>query len=239
MARDDIGDRMKGQYENRTRVMLPRRTYTVVRVDGKAFHTFTRGMERPFDTSLMCLMDSVAKAMCEQMQGSKVAYVQSDEVSVLLTDFDQITTDAWFDGNLQKIASLSASIATAEFNRVGYPGKGVALFDARVFTIPDCIEVENYFIWRQQDATRNSIQMAAQAKFSPRQLHEKNMSECQEMLFQEGINWNDYPVRCKRGAIVARHESGWAIDDCPPVFTQYREYLQRLIPEMPKREEDA
>lgn len=232
-----IGDRMKGQYEDRARAMLPRRTYTIVRVDGKAFHSFTRGMERPFDLGLMQTMDETAKAMCDEMQGAKMAYVQSDEISVLLTDFDTITTDAWFDGNLQKIASVSASLATAQFNVVGaakgFGGK--ALFDARVFTIPDCIEVENYFIWRQQDATRNSIQMAAQANFSHKQLQNKSCAECQEMLWAEkGINWNDYPARFKRGTVVKYGES-WVVDNEPPVFTQDRAYLQSLIPEMPRR----
>ena len=231
-----IGDRMKGQYENRTRFMLPRRTYSIVRVDGKAFHTFTRKMERPFDRDLMTIMDATAQFMCSEMQGAKLAYVQSDEISVLLTDFETITTDAWFDGNVQKIASLSASLATSEFNRMAEWGKP-AYFDARVFTIPDCIEVENYFIWRQQDATRNSIQMASQANFSPKRLHGKSCDECQEMLWAEkGINWNYYPARCKRGAVVARKEEAWMIDAEPPVFTQDRQYLQALIPELPHRE---
>ena len=233
-----IGDRMKGQYEDRARFMLPRRTYTIVRVDGKAFHSFTRGMEKPFDLGLMEVMDKTAQFMCGEMQGAKMAYVQSDEISVLLTDFDTITTDAWFDGNVQKIASISASLATAQFNAVcKWAHHGPALFDARVFTIPDCIEAENYFIWRQQDASRNSIQMAAQANFSHKQLQGKSCSECQEMLFSEkGINWNDYPARCKRGSVIKYDDSfKWTIDDEPPVFTQDRAYLQSLIPEMPQR----
>lgn len=234
MDKTGIGDRMKGQYENRTRYTLPRRTYSIVRVDGKAFHAFTRSMERPFDVALMGVMDRVAQAMCEEMQGAKMAYVQSDEISVLLTDFDTITTDAWFDGNVQKIASIAASLATANFDM---NTEKPALFDGRVFTIPDCIEAENYFIWRQQDATRNSIQMAGQAHFSHKQLQGKSCKQIQDMLWAERmVNWNDYPARCKRGSVIKKTGNGWAIDSEPPIFTQNRSYLQSMIPEMPRRE---
>jgi tRNA(His) guanylyltransferase len=171
MANDSIGDRMKERYENRNRFLLPRRTYTLIRVDGKAFHTWTKNMDKPFDKDLMGLMNEVAVAMCEEIQGARLAYVQSDEISILLTDFESPNTEAWFNGNLQKMVSISASIATAKFNDSAidaYINGGIqkffkmdlALFDSRVFTIADPIEVENYFIWRQQDATRNSIQMA-------------------------------------------------------------------------------
>jgi tRNA(His) 5'-end guanylyltransferase len=250
---DGLGDRMKANYENRTRYYLPRRTYTLVRVDGKAFHTFTRRCERPFDARLMAAMDRTALAMCDQMGGSRLAYVQSDEISVLLTDFETIQSDAWFDGNIQKIASISASIATAAFNQE-WQGETSALFDARVFTVPDPIEVENYFIWRQQDATRNSIQMAAQAQFSHRELEGESCDRLQERLWQEkGINWNDYPAGCKRGRVIRKvtTESTVAYTDrrtgqehtieverpiwtvCePPVFTQERDYLRGLIPKV-------
>ena len=114
---DDLGNRMKGQYEDRTRYSLPRRTYTIIRLDGKAFHTFTRNMKRPYDENLMKIMDETAKFLCEEIQGAQFAYTQSDEISLLLTDFEKITTDAWFDGNIQKMVSVAASLATQEFNR--------------------------------------------------------------------------------------------------------------------------
>lgn len=231
MANDSIGNRMKEQYENRTRYSLPRRTYTIVRVDGKAFHSYTRGFRRPFDFNFMFYMDMTAQELCRSMQGSQVAYVQSDEISVLLTDFDKPTTDAWFDGNLQKIVSVAASVATGEFGKWARADghTQTAHFDARAFTIPDPIELENYFIWRQQDATRNSIQMAADALYSHRELHGKNTSEMQEMLFAKGINWNDYPAGFKRGRVVAYRETTWCVEE-PPVFTQERGYLRALIP---------
>jgi len=118
--RDDLGKRMKTQYELRTRTWLPRRTYTIIRLDGKAFHTFTRGMERPYDERFMNAMDYTAMHLCLEIQGAQMAYVQSDEISILLTDFDKITTDAWFDGQVQKMVSVSASMATAKFNNILY-----------------------------------------------------------------------------------------------------------------------
>lgn len=230
MSHDQIGARMKENYEVRSQTHLPRRTHTIIRLDGKAFHSFTKGFTRPYDLDLMNLMDRTAAALCQNVQGCCMAYVQSDEISLVLTDFDTIQTDAWFDGNVQKITSVSASIATAYFNlylrefmdsapfdisaqgpeqnRKCY-SKGVikiALFDSRVFVIPDLTEVCNYMIWRQQDATRNSIQMGAQALYSQKQLDKKNTSELQEMMFQKGINWNDYPVGFKRGRMILKEK---------------------------------
>lgn len=289
---DDLGDRMKAHYENRVRYVLPRRTYTIVRVDGKAFHSYTRHFERPFSTLLAEAMDSTAMAMCKAMQGAQLAYVQSDEISVLLTDFEKPDTEAWFDGNVQKIVSVAASIATATFNQArtdhymrnasecarqdvmrGCSGgkdyaeryvemlhvlsepPGIAMFDGRAFTIPDPTEVENYFIWRQQDATRNSISMAAQAHFSHQQLHGKSTGDMQELLWSErGVNWNDYPDGFKRGRVVIQgtttadivytdkrtgqerlaagvERSIWEIV-APPVFTRERAWLSDRIPRL-------
>jgi tRNA(His) 5'-end guanylyltransferase len=197
-----IGDRMKEHYENRARTLLPRRTYTVMRLDGKAFHTYTRGLERPYDQQLMDDMAMVAEFLCREVGGARLAYAQSDEISLILTDFERTSTQAWFDGNVQKMVSVSASLATAKFNEMR-PGK-LAFFDSRVFTIPDPVEVENYLIWRQQDATRNSVSMAAQARFSHRQLNGKSSSAMQEMLWSEhGVNWNDYDPRFKRGTLIS------------------------------------
>lgn len=253
MSNDSIGDRMKERYENRMRYMLPRRTYTMIRVDGKAFHTFTKGFDRPFDKDLMRVMDEVAVAMCEEIQGVRLAYVQSDEISLVLTDFESPNTEAWFNGNLQKMVSISAAIATAKFNDAALDAyingklqkffkQDLALFDSRVFTITDPIEVENYFIWRQQDATRNSIQMAARALYSHKECENKNTSELQEMCFQKGVNWNDYSAREKRGGLVRKLPTGVVIDTYPeiiktawkaegaPIFTQERQILRDLIP---------
>ena len=238
---DAIGDRMKSQYEDRTRYFLPRRTYTILRIDGKAFHTYTRGMDKPWDAMVEESMDAGAVALCSEGCGCRFAYGQSDEYSFLLTDFELNTSQAWFDGNVQKICSVAASVFTAAFNETAEKDK-TALFDCRVFTIPDAVEVENYFIWRQQDAVRNSIQSLAQANFSPKQLHGVNTGQLQDMLFlQKGINWNDLPTYRKRGRCVVkrqyRHEetmrSRWLVDREIPTFTADRDYLE--IPCMPTR----
>lgn len=232
---DSLGDRMKRQYEDRTRAMLPRRTYTILRADGKAFHTYTRRCEKPYDKKLVEAMDVAALALCREAQGSCFAYVQSDEISVLLTDFATITTEAWFDGNLQKIVSVAAAVVTQAFSEQrreqGEHG-GTPLFDCRAFTIPDPVEVENYFIWRQQDAARNSIQGFAQAHFSHKELHGQNVNEMQEMLFQQrGLNWNDLPAEHKRGRVIRyTAETNWEIDYESPQFTKDRDYLRAMIP---------
>lgn len=262
---DSLGDRMKQQYEDRARFMLPRRTWTIIRVDGKAFHTFTRNCDKPYDLKLMEAMDNTAKAMCEEIQGAKFAYVQSDEISVLLTDFAGPQTNAWFDGNVQKMASISAAIATREFNKQRldqYPfmaaeNRGYAMFDARVFSIPDPVEVENYFIWRQQDASRNSVQMAARAQFSHNECENMDCNKLQDMLMTKGINWNNYISGCKRGRGIVKETymachapapvgyknepverthwvamNGLTQNSETPIFTQERGWLRKQIPRM-------
>jgi tRNA(His) guanylyltransferase len=241
---DGIGIRMKGQYEDRTRYFLPRRSYTVLRVDGKAFHSYTRRRSKPFDMSLEESMDLAAITLCSEAQGVRFAYGQSDEYSFLLADFDTIHTQAWFDGNLQKICSVSASVFTASFNEMDRSHSslaqgGAAFFDCRVFNIPDPVEVENYFVWRQQDATRNSILSLGQAHHSPKQMHGKNTTEIQDMLHGKGVNWNDLPTRHKRGRCIVKvtedrgqgDRSRWAADLEIPIFTQERDYLVSKIPQ--------
>lgn len=251
-----LGARMKDQYEFRFQTQLPRRTYTIIRIDGKCFHAYTRGMERPYCAPLAQRMDLAAMALTREMMGCAFAFGQSDEYSFLLTDFAGPKTEAWFDGNVQKITSIAASIFTAAFNTDGFHYAGrIAHFDARVFCIPDPGEVENYFIWRQQDATRNSIQMAAHCQFSHKELLGKDTGEMQEMLFQhKGINWNNYPTWAKRGRVIRKvpetKEVGfthkltgerqtttveswtWKQDWEIPIFTQDREYLRGLIPQI-------
>lgn len=198
-----------------------------------------------------------ALAMCEQMQNAAIAYTQSDEISILLRDWDRLETQQWFGGNLQKIVSMSGAMATAYFNYflsrhfyeesnnvVPQSISAVPLFDARAFNLPK-EEVTNYFIWRQKDATRNSINMLARFYFPHKVLHGKNTSEVQEMLFQShGVNWNNISTWQKRGACIIYTHAGsiradtqgrlqassWIKDECIPVFTQDRDYIeQRLV----------
>lgn len=230
---------MKEFYEGRFTTSLPRRAYTIIRVDGKAFHTFTRGMAEPYDDLLMTTMNMTAEHMCKNIMGAKFAYVQSDEISILLTDFDTLSTEAWFDGNLQKMVSVSASMATSEFNDVRLSlmpeVKKWAQFDSRVFQIPCQTEVANYFIWRQQDATRNSIFAAAQTMFSHKELHGVDTNQMQAKMLEKDVNWNDYPEGFRRGRIIRKFKGDdertyWKDMAKIPVFTQETSFLLSLIP---------
>lgn len=256
--KDELGERIKTYYEDRFRYKLPRRAYTIMRIDGKAFHTYTRRLERPFDDGLINDINVTTAYLCKNIMGAKMGYVQSDEISILITDFDTQDTQSWFDYNVQKMTSIAASLATSEFNRLrlirkcmggdieGYVDAidlstfNMANFDARVFQIPSRVEVENYFIWRQQDAVRNSISSVAQSLYSPKELHGKKTNDMQEMIFQKGINWNDYNFRKKRGAVIGKVErevgegenktirSKWEVIETP-IFTQDREFFTKFF----------
>lgn len=266
MDKTTLGDRMKNNYENISRYYLTRRTPVIIRIDGKAFHTFTRGFQKPFDAVLVKTMQDTMKYLCENIQGCVLGYTQSDEISLVLVDYTELTTAAWFENNLQKMCSVSASMATMVFNKFFYDNMPVdeensgtyykalekgAMFDSRVFTIPK-EEVCNYFLWRQQDSTRNSIQSVGRANFSQRELHGKSCNDIQDMLMtQKGINWNDYVTTLKRGSCCIKVDDGqtkydevydevgnicgyiqrskWIIDNEIPIFSQDRNYINQLI----------
>lgn len=199
---DKLGDRMKlyEQMEAGRKLMpgLP----ICVRVDGRAFHTFTRGMKRPFDIDMSQAMIETMKYLVEQTDAC-IGYVQSDEISLVLSD----TKAPMFDGKIAKLNSVIASIATAKFNEVihkTYPNKPLAFFDCRCWNVPSRTEAVNNILWREFDATKNSISMAARSVYSDAQLLGKNGSEKQDMLMEKGINWNDYPVFFKRGTYARR-----------------------------------
>lgn len=203
--RDPLGDRIKRNYEDRTRFYLPRRTNIIIRLDGKAFHTFTRGMG-VFDGGFAKSMEWAAAQLFKHIQGSKLVYTQSDEISIWVTDYDRLATDAPFDGNLQKLCSVSSSIVTAEFNdrfrqiRSSRKNLGLGYFDSRVFVVPEIEEVANYFLWRVRDCERNSIQSYAQSVFSHGKLHNKSLTDIHEMLYAEGKNWaTDVDDRFRNG----------------------------------------
>lgn len=232
---------MKDQYEHRTRFFVPRRTYTIIRLDGKAFHTYTRGLQKPFDDGLSEDIDKAIIEMLPEIQGVQFAYTQSDEISLLLTDFATPNTDAWFDGNIQKMASVSASIITAEFNKLRWQRfinkhsinllgveNSTAYFDSRSFTIPDRTEVMNYFIWRNQDCARNSVSMVAQSLFSHKELQGKSTAEMQEMMFQKhGINWAEYDQAKKNGRLIVKEE--YELDDTAKLLIKHKETAREVF----------
>lgn len=269
--KDSLGDRMKENYENRSKTYLVRRTPVIIRLDGKSFHTFTKGFKRPYDEIFHTAMNNTLKYLCENIQGCKLGYTQSDEITLLLMDDDTLTTDAFFDYNVQKVCSITASMATLKFNQYLRENtedyfvehswdedylailslaitKG-AMFDSRCFNIPK-EEVENCFIWRQQDATRNAIQMLGQTNFSHKELQNKSCNDIQDMLMlQKGINFNDMPTEFKRGVCCVKEiyypapapgyedcdidastaRTRWVIDKDIPIFTQDRLYIYKSI----------
>ena len=199
---DNLGDRLKN-YEGieANRILIPRLPICV-RVDGRAFHTFTRGMNRPYDDNMCKAMIETMKYLVEKTHAC-IGYVQSDEISLILTD----TKDPLFNGRIQKLTSVISSMATAKFNEEihkTFPDKPLAEFDCRVWNVPNRAEAVNTILWREFDATKNSISMAARAYYSDKQLMNKNGSEKQEMLWQKGVNWNDYPAYFKRGTYGQR-----------------------------------
>ena len=287
MDRIDLAKRMKG-YEKRNRYYLQRRMPVILRLDMRAGHSFTKGFKRPFDEVFIKSMQETAKYLCENIQNCKLSYQQSDEITLLLVDYDKLNTDCFFDYRVDKLCSIAASMATMAFNKFfekyvdeyrfskwdgvsnyedgtwGYiqtllnaVDKG-AMFDARCFNIPK-EEVTNNFYWRQDDASRNSIQMVGQANFSHKELHKKSRNDIQDMLMtQKGINWNDFPIYQKRGSCCIKEEyavndngeevevdcvtdvdepvesvtfrSRWIIDTDIPIFKgKGREYIDRLV----------
>lgn len=228
---DDLGVRMKTFYEQIPKTKLMRRCPVAIRIDGKAFHTFTRGFQKPFDEVLIKSMQGTMKYLCENIQGCVLGYTQSDEITLILVDYKKLTSSAWFDYEVQKICSIAASMATMAFNKFFRDNVGDylyenyddqyladyikilqnavdkgAMFDTRCFNIPK-EEVTNLVYWRQLDASRNSIQMVGQANFSHKELQNKSCNDIQDMLMtQKGINWNDLPTYQKRGSCCVRNK---------------------------------
>lgn len=274
MKYDAIGTRMK-KYEYVSRTHLVNRCPVIVRLDGKAFHTFTRGFKKPFDEILVMSMLETMKYLCENVQGCVLGYTQSDEITLVLVDYKKIDSCAWFDYNIQKCASISASMATLAFNKffkanvekweeetfpINYLGHSCreadesitddlklrdryytaiskcAMFDSRAFNIPK-EEVTNCVLWRQNDATRNSVEMVGHANFSQPQLHKKSCNEIQDMLMlQKGINWNNFQTHLKRGSCCIRKvnettgRGEWIVDTEIPVFKgEGRKYINDLV----------
>jgi len=227
---DCLGDRIKRNYENRYRIKLTRRIPVILRVDGKAFHSVlksTKNKSFPFDLDFINAMQKVARFLCSEIQGTKCAYGQSDEISLLITDFDKLKTDAWFDYNIQKMASISASMASVTFNSY-YNSNKLAVFDSRVFNIPK-EEVVNYFIWRQKDWIRNSVSMYTRVFFSHKDLHKKSQSDMHEMLHSIGKNWaSDLDMLWKNGYFVNKINNEFVVNPAP-IFTKNRAIIENIL----------
>lgn len=254
---DELGKRMK-RYEAIPQISLMRRTPVAIRIDGKAFHTFTKHLNKPWDDIFQKSMQETMKYLCQNIQNCVFGYAQSDEITLILTDYETLTTDAWFGYEVQKLCSISASMATMKFNQAFTDNasewcddfweawnrskeeadyfdalnecirKG-AMFDARCFNIPK-EEVTNLVYWRQVDAVRNSIQSMGQAHFSHKQLMNKTTKEVRQMLEDNGTLWEDRPVAERRGVACLKGEDGWYIDYNMPILKgEDRDYIEKLI----------
>ena len=202
-----LGDRIK-EYEKVTRTFATKRTPLIIRVDGRAFHTFTKDMNRPFDTKLMSAMVLAATDVANDMQGFKVAYIQSDEVTFCITDYDNLESQGWFNYNLSKIISISSAMMSVNlFKHLGYIKTPV--FDSRAFNVP-IDDVVNVFVWRAQDWNRNSLQMYAHDNFTHKELHGKNKQDMHNMLHGIGKNWTtDLTDQEKNGAFIVNTKQGF------------------------------
>lgn len=250
MVKDSLGDRMKA-LEGVTSHKLMRRVPVVMRLDGNHFHTLTRGFKKPFDDILMKTMQQTMEALCRDIQGCVFGYTQSDEITLILVDYQTFETSAWFDNRLEKICSVGASKASRYFNKFFIDNVGLAMtdptnkevdfskytkkfftadFDCRAFNVPK-EDVCNCVIWRQKDAERNSIQMLAQSMYKHKELMGISCKQLQNKMFTEkDVNWNDLPTPCKRGTACKKNEEGkWYIDYDMPILTEDRKYIEDLI----------
>jgi len=257
MDKTPLGDRQK-RYEKAGQTYLTRRIPVVIRCDGNCFSKWTKGLERPFDENFRQCMEYATCMLCKEASGSRLGYTQSDEITVVLVDYQTFNTEPWFDYRRDKILSMASSICTAAFNLAAselLPGhlkrKGFARFDARAFNVPR-EDVVNNFIWRQRDCEKNSIQAVAQYHFSQKELHKKNTSDMQDMLMLEkGVNWNDVPVKYKRGMAVYKmrqkvdvpagvcgssvgtYRSKWYKDYSMPIISKDQDFINmKLEPEL-------
>ena len=252
IMKDNLGDRMKTYYEDRTKTFLPRRSNVSIRIDGCHFHTFTKGFQKPFEPVFMRAMAETCKDLASNIMGCKLIYTQSDEISIWLTDYDTLETESWFNNSVQKICSVSAAMTTMSFNKnfqkeveeekkkVGADARIKSLekaaevgayFDSRCFIVPKA-EVVNYFIWRQQDAIRNSVNSLAQSVFPHKELQGLNIEKTKEKLKDNKTPWENLKIREQRGICVLRDSFRiWVTDLSIPVFQNNREYISGLFPE--------
>lgn len=248
MSEITLGDRMK-QYEEATRSYLTNGSPKILRLDGKAFHTFTKQFKQPYDIEIMNAMIVGAKAVMKEVGGiARMSYIQSDECSIVINDAISEGSQPWFANQVQKMVSVASAIMSVHFsNYVNKVSENkdtlkTAYFDARIFQLPTVDEVVNNLIWRQQDATRNSISQWSRSMFSHKELQGKNCSEMQDMMMvQKKFNWNDAPTWTKRGVVVYKipgvkdgERTVWIDDMEIPIFTKDRDYITSLYGKTPE-----
>lgn len=235
-----LDERMKN-YEKRYE--LPINIPVIIRLDGRAFHTFTRGMEKPFDEKFINMMNIIGLGLCDEIQNCRLAYLQSDEISFLV--YNGIKSDPWFSNEVQKICSISGSLAASigtKYVLGNFPEKGIynIAFDSRVYIIPEK-DVGNYFLYRQQDCERNSLQLLARKYYSQKDMNNKSCEEMHDMIHEKGDNWNNLPTYLKRGRCIVKKEqnimikndyyqgevsrNSWVLDLEIPIFIENINYI--------------
>lgn len=251
----NLSDRIKN-YEKAYDIYMPSRLPVIIRVDGKGFSKFTKSIKasKPFDKFFSGAMAQTMKHAAEKIEGCIFAFTQSDEITFVVENDQSYESTPWFGNRIQKITSVVSSFVTAAFNQEAlnyFEGNApLAYFDARVFVVPTWRECINVLIWRQNDATKNSISSATYyevaakigKKTTRKKMHGLNQKQQQELLFQEvGINWNDYPTKFKRGIgcyKVSKEmalngnifmRSSWELDEELPVFTREQEFLRNIL----------
>ncbi|WP_415854027.1 tRNA(His) guanylyltransferase Thg1 family protein [Sinomonas sp. G460-2] len=190
--------------EHSYRTHLPANSFAAIRVDGKGFSAYTRRLERPFDAKFSADMQATALYMAEQIQGAVAVYTQSDEISVVLSDLASPETQHWFGGQVQKVVSVTAALATAKFNSLRPESEKLAVFDGRTHHLPGEDGVADYLRWRQEDAMKNSVGMLASHHFSHRQLQGVSVRDRKAMLGGRGIEWGELPQHLRQGTLVRR-----------------------------------
>lgn len=242
----ELEDRMKG-YEKKYE--LPINIPVIIRIDGRAFHTFTRGMNKPFDEKFIKMMNIIGLELCDEIQNCRLAFLQSDEISFLA--YNRIESDCWFSNEIQKMCSISASLAATIATKYIAENfhekmKHNVTFDSRAYIVPEK-DVENYFIYRQMDWERNSLQMLTRKYYSQKMMDNKSCADYHDMLHDKGVNWNDLPTYLKRGRCIVKKEekitinndhfqgevirNNWIVDLDIPIFKENRNYIIDILKE--------
>lgn len=237
-----LGDRIKDA-ENVFRYKLPERLPVLIRLDGKGFSKFTKNFEKPFDTNFMELMDKTAKYLCENIQGVQIAYVGSDEITLLIHNYKQLNSQSWFNNEIQKMCSISAGMASSYFSlntgRFAYENGSklqMVVFDSRVFVVPES-EVNNSFLFRQRDIMRNSISMFARSLYSHKELLNKNSTELKEMCKQKGVDLDTKEKYFLNGRSLEKREvmkdgvfrTKWDVNKEIPIFSEDPDYINKFL----------
>jgi len=248
-----LAERMK-KYENK--YYLPQNLPVIIRIDGRAFHTLTKNMGKPYDMTFIDMMNKIAICLCERIQNCRMAYLQSDEISLLI--YQEPGETAWFDNEAQKLASVTASTASAMATKfmdsldeytLWYSKDYIISFDSRAFVLP-ILDVVNYFSWRQMDWERNSLSMLATSFYSQKELNGKKAAEMHDMIHKAGGNWNNLATSLKRGRCCIKESRTehvkndffegdverykWVIDNEIPIFAQDLTYILSRLDNPPR-----